>query len=68
MKYESWLIDWLNSYVKSTVKKRTYERYSGICTLHIIPSLGENDLAELSVIFFTYTKLTVNRLFALAIT
>ena len=50
MKYKTWLFDWLKNYVKPSVKMRTYERYYQICALHIIPSLGNYKLAEISVI------------------
>ncbi len=50
MKYKTWLLEWLKNYVKPSVKMRTYETYSRICALHIIPSLGEYGLAEISVI------------------
>ena len=50
MKYKTWLFDWLENYVKPSVKMRTYERYYQICALHIIPSLGKYILAEISVI------------------
>ena len=50
MKYKTWLFDWLENYVKPSVKMRTYERYYQICVLHIIPSLGKYFLAEISVI------------------
>ena len=50
MKYKDWINDWLENYVKPSVKTRTYERYSGICTLHIIPWLGDYNLADISVI------------------
>lgn len=50
MKYKTWLLDWLDYYVKPSAKMRTYERYYGICALHIIPSLGNYKLAEISVI------------------
>ena len=50
MKYKTWLLDWLENYVKPSTKMRTYERYYGICALHIIPSLGNYKLAEISVI------------------
>ncbi len=50
MKYKTWLLDWLENYVKPSAKIRTYERYAQICALHIIPSLGNYKLAEISVI------------------
>ena len=45
---KNWLLDWLKNYVKHSTKIRTYERYYQICNLHIIPSLGEYSLTELS--------------------
>ena len=50
MKYKDWLEEWLENYIKPSVKTRTYEHYGQIVKLHIIPALGEYDLAELSVI------------------
>lgn len=50
MKYKTWLLDWLENYVKPSAKIRTYERYYQICALHIIPSLGNYKLTEISVI------------------
>ena len=50
MKYKTWLLDWLENYVKPSAKIRTYERYYGICALHIIPTLGEYTLSQISVI------------------
>ena len=48
MKYKEWLKEWLEFYVKTSVKQRTYERYASILTLHVIPTLGEFELQELS--------------------
>lgn len=50
MTYKYWIEDWLESYVKPSVKKRTYERYREICRLHILPTVGEVDLSDISVI------------------
>jgi integrase len=49
MDFKTWLLDWLENYIKPSTKMRTYERYYGICALHIIPSLGNYKLAEISV-------------------
>ncbi len=49
MQYKDWLLEWLENYVKTTTKRRTYERYRQICLLHIVPRLGDRDVAELSV-------------------
>ena len=49
MKYETWLMEWLNVYVKSTIKERTYEKYVCQVRNHILPKLGERQLTELSL-------------------
>ncbi len=50
MKYKTWLNEWLVNYILPSNKTRTYKRYSQICKLHIIPSLGEYKISALSVI------------------
>lgn len=50
MKYTQWLNEWLENYIRPSAKVRTYERYSQIVKLHIIPALGDYDIAEISVI------------------
>ncbi len=50
MKYGEWLTEWLNNYVKISAKHRTIERYSEIVYKHIIPSVGELELQELTPI------------------
>ncbi len=50
MKYEEWLENWLEHYVKPSDKARTYERYRQICTRHIIPLLGSRDVSQISAI------------------
>ncbi len=47
MKYKDWLNDWLELYVKPSVKKRTYERYSELART-IISTLGEYELNDLT--------------------
>ncbi len=47
MKLKKWIEQWLENYVKPTVKIRTYERYKELTT-HIICSLGEYDIKKLS--------------------
>lgn len=47
MKYKDWLNEWLNHYVKTSNKQRTYERYRQTANVHIIPTLGEYELNEL---------------------
>ncbi len=50
MTYKNWLNEWLENYIKPSNKIRTYERYSQMCALHIIPKLGDYELTEISVI------------------
>ncbi len=47
MKYKEWLSDWLENYVRSSVKSRTFNRYSEIVQRHIVPELGDYELEEL---------------------
>ncbi len=47
MKYKDWIQTWLDLYVKSMVKIRTYEKYAQIARNRIIPQLGEENLDEL---------------------
>lgn len=48
MQYKEWLNEWLALYVKPVEKQRTADKYARLIRLHIIPSLGEYELAELS--------------------
>lgn len=48
MKYGEWLTEWLNNYVKISAKHRTIERYSEIINKHLIPSIGEMEMKELT--------------------
>lgn len=48
MKYKEWLKDWLKDYVKISAKRRTLLRYTEITNCHLIPSIGEYELGELS--------------------
>ncbi len=48
MKYQIWLIQWLENYVKPISKERTYTRYSEIVAGHIIPRLGEYETQDLT--------------------
>ncbi len=50
MKYGEWLTEWLNNYVRISAKHRTIERYSEIINNHLIPSVGEIELQELTPI------------------
>lgn len=48
MKYIDWLIQWLENYVRPSVKVRTYERYMLIIQQHIKDKIGSMDLNDLS--------------------
>lgn len=48
MQYTNWLDEWLNNYVRITAKSRTVARYTDIIHNHLIPSLGEYELKEIS--------------------
>ncbi len=48
MKYKEWLNEWLEIYVKPTKKFQTYKKYRAIANNHILKSLGEKDMEELS--------------------
>ena len=48
MKYKEWLMNWLANYVMPNYKSRTCDRYTNIVMQHIIPKLGDYDLAELT--------------------
>ena len=48
MKYKDWLNHWLNDYVKTSCKQRTFSLYSQTVDQRIVPYLGERDLSELT--------------------
>ncbi len=41
------LTEWLEFYQKEHIKARTYSRYQGLITMHIVPTLGERNILEL---------------------
>lgn len=47
MKHIDWLDQWLNNYIKPTVKQRTFEHYEDIVHRQIVPRLGDYDLEAL---------------------
>ena len=47
MKYIDWLEQWVNNYIKPTVKQRTFEHYEDIVHRQIVPRLGEFELEAL---------------------
>ena len=48
MKYKDWLIQWLENYIRPSVKVRTYERYKLIVEQHIKDKIGGVELSDLS--------------------
>ena len=48
MKYIDWLIQWLENYIRPSVKVRTYERYKLIIEQHIKDKIGGLNLNDLS--------------------
>ncbi len=48
MKYVEWLPIWLENYVKTSTKLRTYERYFQTVRVNILPTLGKYELNELT--------------------
>lgn len=48
MKYIDWLIQWLENYIRPSVKVRTYERYKLIVEQHIKDKTGSIELNNLS--------------------
>lgn len=48
IKYIDWLTQWLENYIRPSVKMRTYERYKLIVEQHIKDKIGSMELNELS--------------------
>ena len=48
MLYKEWLTEWLENYVKPSVKERTYAKYADIVRIRLIPELGDYELDELT--------------------
>ena len=48
MKYIDWVIQWLENYIRPSVKVRTYERYRLIIVQHIKDKTGSIELNDLS--------------------
>ncbi len=49
MKYQDWLFEWLEHYIKPSAKPKTYERYTDIVTHHVAPKFGEYDINSITV-------------------
>ena len=48
MTTEKLLTEWLEVYQKEHIKARTYSRYQGLISMHIVPTLGEKNIAEIT--------------------
>ena len=48
MLYKEWLSDWLENYVKTSVKERTYVKYADIVRIRLTPALGDYELNDLT--------------------
>ena len=47
MTTENLLTEWLEFYQKEHIKARTYSRYQGLITMHIVPALGDRSISDL---------------------
>ena len=61
MTYIDWLIQWLENYIRPSVKVRTYERYTLIIEQHIKGKIGSIKLDDLSPILLQQFILTVSK-------
>lgn len=50
MTYKNWLAEWLENYIQTSNKARTYERYKNMVAIHIAPHLGEYEVDDISAI------------------
>ena len=53
------LNEWLENYKKEEIKARTYSRYQGLITTHIVSILGEKNITDLGrreIQFFLHNK------------
>ena len=48
MVYKDWLVEWLEIYIRPSLKDKTYTQYSDIVRLHLIPKLGDYELTDLT--------------------
>ena len=48
MKVKDWTNEWLAVYVKNRVKCRTYQKYQQVLNSHILPSLGEYEIENVT--------------------
>lgn len=62
MTYKNWLNEWLTHYIKPSSKQRTFEQYSKVAQIHILPYLGDIVQTDLTpfVLQKFITDLTTN--------
>lgn len=62
MTYKNWLNEWLTHYIKPSSKQRTFEQYSRVAQIHILPYLGDIELTDLTPFILQkfITDLTTN--------
>lgn len=58
MKHKIWFEEWLTHYIKPSSKQRTFEQYSKAVKIHILPCLGDIELADLTP--FVLQKFVMN--------
>jgi integrase len=46
--FDAYFQQWLDTYVKAHCKERTYVLYEGAFRLHLLPALGQKDIAEIT--------------------
>ena len=62
MTYKNQFNEWLTHYIKPSSKQRTFEQYSRVAQIHILPYLGDIELTDLTpfVLQKFITDLTTN--------
>ena len=48
MTLNQWLAKWLSDYVAPKLRQKSQERYEGLIRNHIVPSLGNNELTNVT--------------------
>lgn len=48
MKYKEWIDEWMELYVQTSCKRRTYERYEQVVRNYVLPVLGNCELKDVT--------------------
>lgn len=48
MKYKEWIDEWMELYVQTSCKRRTYERYEQVARNYVLPVLGNCELKDIT--------------------